>query len=126
MKVKNYITTAVVTLSLAIGITAFAHGPGGPSGSGSAMDSDGYGMMGGSAMMGGNHMMGGNNIMGQYGSNMMPQNNYMPDMNHRNRSTDNILKHNQNMNPQDGHSDWLHESDLNQHHQNKYFENNPS
>jgi len=123
MKVKNYIITAVVTLSLAVGISAYAHGPGGSSGNGSATDSGGYGMMGGSGMMG---MMGGNNMMEQSGSTMMPQNKYMPDMNQRNRHTDNMPKYDQKKKPQDMHSDGLNETDLNHHNQNNSLENNPS
>lgn len=123
MKIKKYIITTVVSISLAIGVGAYAHGPGGSSGSGSAMGSGGYGMMGGSGMMG---MMGGNNMMGQSGSTMMPQNKYMPDMNQRNRHTDNMPKSDQKTNPDDEHSDWLNESDLNHHNQNKNLDKSPS
>ena len=53
MKTKTIILSAVIVIALAIGITAYAHGPGGGSRGGYGMGGNGYGMMGGSGMMGG-------------------------------------------------------------------------
>lgn len=53
MKTKTIILSVVIVIALAIGITAYAHGPGGDSRGGYGMGGNGYGMMGGSGMMGG-------------------------------------------------------------------------
>jgi hypothetical protein len=58
MKNKTSITTAIIVVSLAIGISAYAHGPGGGSRGSYGMGGSNYGMMGGYGT--GNGMMDGN------------------------------------------------------------------
>lgn len=54
MKTKIIIISLVIVIALAIGITAYAHGPGGSSRGGYGMGGNGgYGMMGAGGMMGG-------------------------------------------------------------------------
>jgi hypothetical protein len=53
MKNKTSITTAIIVVSLAIGISAYAHGPGGGSRGSYGMGGSNYGMMGGHGNMGG-------------------------------------------------------------------------
>jgi len=53
MKNKTSITTAIIVVSLAIGISAYAHGPGGGSRGSYGMGGSNYGMMSGHGMMGG-------------------------------------------------------------------------
>ncbi|NQT70161.1 MAG: hypothetical protein HQ552_11335, partial [Desulfobacteraceae bacterium] len=53
MKTKTIILSAVIVIALAIGITAYAHGPGGDSRGGFGMGGNEYAMMGGGGMMSG-------------------------------------------------------------------------
>lgn len=53
MKTKTIILSVVIVIALAIGITAYAQGPGGGSRGGYGMGGNGYGMMGAGGMMGG-------------------------------------------------------------------------
>jgi hypothetical protein len=64
MKNNPSITTAIIIVSMAIGISAYAHGPGGGSRGSYGMGGSNYGMMGGHGNMGrygtGHGMMDGN------------------------------------------------------------------
>jgi hypothetical protein len=61
MKIKTNIISVIIVISLAIGITAYAHGPGGGSRSDYGMGERSYGMMGGYGS--------GHSMMGGYGHN---------------------------------------------------------
>ena len=67
MKIKTNIISVIIVISLAIGITAYAHGPGGGSRSDYGMGERSYGMMGEHGMMGGYGS--GHGMMGGYGHN---------------------------------------------------------
>ena len=67
MKIKTNIISVIIVISLAIGITAYAHGPGGGSRSDYGMGERSYGMMGEHGMMGGYGSRHG--MMGGYGHN---------------------------------------------------------
>jgi hypothetical protein len=70
MKTKINVISATLIIALAIGITAYAHGPNGGNQGGYGMDGNVYAMMGGNGT--GNGMMGGygsgHGMMGGYGS----------------------------------------------------------
>lgn len=68
MKTQTSIISAIIIIALTIGVSAYAHGPGGNSSGDYGMGGSSYGMMGGNGMMGGSGMMGGNGMMGGYGS----------------------------------------------------------
>lgn len=53
MRIKINVISATIVIALAIGITAYAHGPAGDSRSGYEMGERSYAMMGGHGMMGG-------------------------------------------------------------------------
>ena len=53
MKNKTRIITAIIAVSLTIGIAAYAHGPGGGSRGSYGMGGSNYGMIGGHGMTGG-------------------------------------------------------------------------
>ena len=67
MRIKINVISATIFIALAIGITAYAHGPAGDSRSGYEMGGGSYAMMGGHGMMGGYGS--GNGMMGGYGHN---------------------------------------------------------
>jgi hypothetical protein len=67
MKIKINLISATIVIALAIGITAYAHGPGGGSRSDYGMGERSYGMMGEHGMMGGYGSRHG--MMGGYGHN---------------------------------------------------------
>lgn len=67
MKIKTNIISVIMVISLAIRITAYAHGPDGGSQSDYGMGERSYGMMGGHGMMGGYGS--GLGMMGGYGHN---------------------------------------------------------
>ncbi len=77
----------VIVIALAIGSTAYAHGPGGDSRGGYGMGGNVYGMMGGGGMMGRGGMMGGygagQGMMDWYGRS--DRNQYGPDTRDRDR-----------------------------------------
>lgn len=83
MKIKSNIISLIIVISLAIGITAYAHGPGGGSRSDYGMGERSYGMMGryGSGL----------GMMGGYGHN---ENGYSRDTWNQNSNNSQNYRHN--------------------------------